>query len=57
MTEMGTDFLNAFDFERTEDGVYHTKQDCWQDPFGYNDFYDYVFDGFTSMKKRNFHLL
>lgn len=50
-TEMGTNFLNAVDFERTEDGVYHSKQDCWQDPFGYNAFYDYVFDGFTSTDK------
>ena len=45
---IGEAFLDAVCFERI-DGIYHADQNCWQKPFGYNDFYDYVFDGFTSM--------
>lgn len=50
----GEAFLDAVNFERDENGVYHTSVDCWQRPFGYNDFYDYVFDGFTDMDKQKF---
>ena len=32
------------------DGIYHAKFDCWQQHFGYNDFYDFVFDIGTSME-------
>jgi len=48
-TWWGEAFLDAVNFERTEDGVYHASPDCWQKPFGYNGLYDYVFDGFTDM--------
>jgi hypothetical protein len=33
----------------SEPGVYHTYPFCWQWLGGYNDFYDYIFDTFTSM--------
>lgn len=46
----GEAFLDAVCFDRTSDGVYHADQSCWQAPFGYNQFYDYVFHGATSMK-------
>lgn len=49
-TPAGNDFLNAGSFYRDDQGIYHTDQDCWQRPFGYNDFYDFVFAGFTSAK-------
>lgn len=47
-------FLDAVCFDRTPDGVYHADQNCWQAPFGYNDFYDYVFNGATSMDKEKY---
>ena len=39
-------------FSRTDDGVFHAKKDAWQQYFGYNDFYDRIFDVGTSMKRR-----
>ena len=53
-TWIGEAFLDAVNFERSSDGVYHTNPNCWQAPFGYNDFYDYVFDAATSMDKRKY---
>ena len=41
-------------FFRTSDGVYHTRQDCWQQFFGYNDFYDWAFNLGTSMSRAKF---
>lgn len=42
----------AVNFEKDENGVYHTSQpDCWQYPGGYCDFYDYIFDKAASMDK------
>ena len=35
-------------------GVYHAKFDCWQQYFGYNNFYDFMFDIGTSMKYQKF---
>lgn len=35
-------------------GIYHADFDCWQEAFGYNDFYDIVFDTFTVMDRRKF---
>ena len=35
-------------------GVYHATFDCWQQYFGYNDFYDFIFDLFTNMKRKKF---
>ena len=35
-------------------GVYHASFDCWQQYFGYNDLYDFMFDIGTSMKSANF---
>ena len=49
-TKIGRHFMGAGDFFATEDGVYHTNPDCWQQMMGYNKFYDYVFDGFTDMR-------
>lgn len=51
ISPVGEMVLDWFSFERTPDGVFHTRPDCWQAPFGYNDFYDYVFDGFTSCER------
>ena len=53
----GTWFLDKVSFTRTSDGVYHAKQNCWQEPFGYNDFYDYVFDGTTSCDNQKFYFV
>lgn len=53
-TDAGKDLLEAADFHRDEQGVYHTNQDCWQAPFGYNDSYDFVFKGFTSARPNKF---
>lgn len=41
-------------FFRTSDGVYHTRQDCWQRFFGYNTFYDWAFSLGTCMKRFRF---
>jgi len=42
----------AANFEKDENGVYHTSQPiCWQYPGGYCDFYDDVFNAATSMKR------
>ena len=41
-------------FYRDSAGVYHTRQDCWQQIFGYNDFYDTVFHYGTSMLNKKF---
>ena len=49
-SELGERVLRYFNFERTPDGVYHTSRSCWQQFLGYNDFYDYVFEGVTSMQ-------
>lgn len=35
--------------EEDVDGVYHSNQDCWQQYFGYNESYNYVFGQVTSM--------
>lgn len=35
-------------------GRYHAKFDCWQQHFGYNYFYDFMFDVGTSMDNRKF---
>ena len=41
-------------FFRTADGVYHTRQDCWQQFFGYNEFYDWAFSLGTDMRREKF---
>ncbi|MDQ7096302.1 RHS repeat-associated core domain-containing protein, partial [Desulfosporosinus sp. PR] len=46
-----SDLFYKAGFVRDSGGVYHTRQDCWQQYFGYNDFYDYVFNNGTSMDK------
>lgn len=53
-TPPGAAFLDMVSFSRTSDGVYYAKQDCWQEPFGYNDFYDFVFNGTTSCDRQKF---
>lgn len=37
--------------EADDNGIYHADFECWQQYFGYNDFYDFVFDSVTSMKQ------
>lgn len=39
---------------RDRKGVYHATFDCWQQYFGYNDFYDFIFDVFTNMRRKKF---
>lgn len=34
--------------------IYHANFDCWQQYFGYTDFYDVVFDSVTSMRNAKF---
>ena len=38
-------------------GVYHASIDCWQQYFGYNGLYDFVFDMGTSAKPSTFEFL
>lgn len=47
-SEIGEAVLDRFDFWRDSDGIYHTKNNCWQLPGGYNDTYDVIFEGATS---------
>lgn len=37
-----------------ENGIYHANFDCWQEAFGYNDFYNKIFDLSTSMNDAQF---
>ena len=48
MSPLGEQALDLASFSRDENGIYHAKQECWQAPFGYNDFFDYIFKGLTS---------
>ena len=48
---IGAWFLNM---SKDSNGVYHANFDCWQQYFGYNDFYDFMFDIGTSMDNRKF---
>jgi hypothetical protein len=34
-----------------EDGIYHAREDAWQKDWGFNDFYDGVFNFFTDMER------
>lgn len=56
-TPAGNAFLEAASFYRDDQGIYHTEQRCWQAPFGYNDFYDDVFKGFTSARPNKFDFI
>ena len=47
----GAYFLQMYKDKR---GVYHATFDSWQQYFGYNDLYDFVFDVFTYMKSEKF---
>lgn len=40
--------------KKDENGIYHANFDCWQSIFGYNDFYDTVFNAATSMLSDKF---
>ena len=40
--------------QKDSSGIYHANFDCWQQYFGYNDFYDYMFNLGTSMKSAKF---
>ena len=40
--------------EKDDSGVYHARFDCWQQYFGYNDFYDLCFNLGTSMHREKF---
>ena len=48
--------IGAFFLDMVQDakGIYHARVDCWQQYFGYNKFYDFVFDIGTSMQAQNF---
>ena len=48
---IGAYFLNM---KKDANGVYHASFDCWQQHFGYNDFYDFMFDVGTSMLSDKF---
>ena len=48
---IGAYFLNM---KPDSSGIYHANFDCWQQYFGYNDFYDFMFDIGTSMKNEKF---
>lgn len=37
-----------------KDGIYHAYFDCWQQYFGYNDMYDFMFDIGTYMKSAKY---
>ena len=50
-TAAGAYFL---DMRVDKNGIYHANFDCWQSAFGYNNFYDNVFDTFTSMDREKF---
>jgi len=48
---VGAFFLNM---SKDSKGVYHASPNCWQQHFGYNNFYDTVFDIGTDMKSAKF---
>ncbi len=52
-TWLGENLLKSVNFYRDNDGIFHTEPRCWQSPFGYNSFYDFVFDGATDMEMRD----
>jgi len=43
----------VLNMKEDENGVYHADFNCWQKYFGYNKFYDYMFDLGTSMEYNN----
>ena len=48
---LGAFFLNM---SNDENGIYHANFDCWQQYFGYTDFYDIIFDCGTNMRTKKF---
>lgn len=40
--------------EKDQSGIYHATFDCWQQYFGYNNFYDFLFNLGTSMATAKF---
>ena len=46
-------FLNMTE-EEGNNGIYHANFDCWQQYFGFNNFYDFIFDASTSMLPAKF---
>ncbi len=49
--DIGAFILNM---SKDEEGIYHANFNCWQQYFGYHDFYDSVFDAATSMRRKKF---
>ena len=47
-------FLLMMEEEPADSGIYHAKENCWQQYFGYNDLYDYAFDIGTDMQRVKF---
>jgi len=43
----------VLDMKKDENGIYHADFNCWQKYFGYNKFYDFMFDIGTSMDYNN----
>lgn len=57
LADFGAMYLNMYegiDSNGKLNGVYHANFDCWQQYFGYTDFYDKVFKAFTIMDRRKF---
>ena len=46
--------LNKLDFYKDSKGIIHVLSHCWQRKWGYNSFYDYIFNAATSMNKAKF---
>ena len=53
-SSISTDLFDSVDFHKDENGVFHVTKICWQACGGYNNFYDFAFDSFTSMNKGKF---
>ena len=50
-----SDLFYLAGFTRDSHGIYHTRQDAWQQIGGYNSFYDTIFDYTTSMRSAKFN--
>lgn len=53
-TEIGAALLGM---NKDSKGIYHASFNGWQQYFGYNDFYDFMFDIGTSMKTEKFEFI
>nr|WP_243116044.1 RHS repeat-associated core domain-containing protein [Lachnoanaerobaculum gingivalis] len=51
---ISTPVFDLVDFHKDNNGVFHVTRRCWQAGGGYNNFYDFAFDSFTSMNRGKF---